>query len=389
MEEIYLKALDPEGGDLIQQPLSLDSESSVCLLRLRSLAGASAIHVALADEQAVRLQLEIPAKGGESVLLRIQRNTANSLEVSTVPGERKILTLAPSSRSEPASPIRPNASDGTLDLALIIDGTSRYFFRGTETPESEGLRQESGGGVLSEALLRNQQSKAALAEQLGSFVRTLTERFTDCRVATLAFGDQRQPDDVEASDLIPTYRLYPPSDNHVLQALDAAQLQARLLAMPPSSGGDFVDALADALYACRELHWRPEARKIALIYGDSPGHCILHPPPKGANVCVRKRDVDVEAMHLHRGQVELVTVYNDPPSGLGLYDLVFQRELLEYARDQYRRLASLPELVFEASTFEGAKAAESLSSITGPIGRSASYGELIEVLTDSEHPATG
>ena len=65
-----------------------------------------------------------------------------------------------------------------------------------------------------------------------------------------------------------------------------------------------MDALADALAECASARWHPEARKLLVVTGDSPGYSILNPAPWGANAAVREKDVETVALDLHRKGVE-------------------------------------------------------------------------------------
>jgi hypothetical protein len=149
------------------------------------------------------------------------------------------------------------------------------------------------------------------------------------------------------------------------------------MAVRPTPGGDFVDALADALYACARLRWR-KGRRLLVISGDSPGFSLLQPLTAGTDVCVRKRDVETQALELHRLGVEIVTIYHAAPSNAAVTPL--GRSLLAEAGAQYARIASLPEeMAFEASSFEPEEAANRVAAIGVPIGRGASLGEFVRV----------
>jgi hypothetical protein len=75
------------------------------------------------------------------------------------------------------------------------------------------------------------------------------------------------------------YRDHPPQDRLVSRAhaftpdLDEAQRTIRGLAA--KGGGDGPEAVLDGLVAaCRGLAWRPHARRLAVLVGDSPPHGI-------------------------------------------------------------------------------------------------------------------
>ena len=288
-----------------------------------------------------------------------------------------MLLLPTNAQFEPAPPIRPARPEDCLDLVILIDATTRHFFQ----PEK--------GAATSVPLLARQEAWQDHAESLCLLAAALLPPGLDGRVTLLAFGDQRPPR-VDAQDLCPAYHLLPDQEEQRrFEAFAEDRLRARLLALRPSSGGDFVDALADALDACARLRWRPETRKLLVLSGDSPGHSLLHPLPKGADASLRDRDVDTQALRLHRLGVEIATIYHAPAAELGLADISFQRDLLEGARVQYARLASLPEMAFEAAAFDAASAARAIRERAIPVGRDAVLGELLAVTAGVEAGLTG
>lgn len=363
-----LQALSPTGTDLLEIEIPLGEATPECSIRLRALPGATAIHLAVSDEGGVSLRAEVPADENESVLIRLERLDGQPLDgrhpdgqhlAVTSPG-RHVLTLAPDERYAAPLPIRIPPSGSPLDLALVIDGTARSW------------SEDAPGPLLGDA-----GAWASRASELTGFVDSLRPHFSDVRLAVTAFGDD-PPSPAKAVDLLPRYRLHPDASQISLEPVSSEGLRDVLLDLPPTSGGDFVDAVADALAACRGLRWRPEARKLLVLFGDSPGHSILHPPPPGAGVLVRELDVDREAQRLHAEEgVEIITVYLEPSSP-DWREIDFKRQLVEFARAQYRRLASRPEMALEASTLEASVAAETVTGQTGVVGQGASWGELIE-----------
>jgi hypothetical protein len=332
---------------------------------LRCLRGASGVHVVLADEGRVRLRAEIAAEPGEIVPLRVDIDEGGVPQLSS--RGRKILLLPPDALYDPPAPIRPATATTMLDVAIVIDGTLRSW-----APKPPDAKPSQAGAMR---LLHHADLWTAHVEQLLELVDRLAQG-RQTRVAVLAFGDQEMPA-VTAGDLRPEYRLYPAEEERVLRRYDPARLRERLLTLPSTSGGDFVDALADALEACWHLRWDDDARKLLLVSGDSPGSSLLHPLPRGADLCVRQYDVDTEALALHRQGVEIATIYHAPPRHLNLDQVRRRRDLLAAARAQYVRLASVQEAAFEASELRPDAAAELLLQMTDPIGRQASLGELV------------
>ncbi|HEV7766154.1 MAG TPA: vWA domain-containing protein [Thermoanaerobaculia bacterium] len=336
---------------------------------MRCLRGASSVHVVLSDASGVRLRAEIGAEPGEIVPLRVELDGQTTPHLSS--RGRNVLLLPPDVLYEPAAPIRPPQSDAPLDLVIVIDGTLRNW------PAKAADNKQAPTSVATVRLLDHTKAWNAHVDQLLVFA-TRVAAGRETRVAVLAFGDQEMPA-VTATDLRPAYRLHPAEDERILKRLNPTALREKLLTLPSTSGGDFVDALADALEACQHLRWREGARKLVLVSGDSPGLSLLHPLPRGADLCVRQYDVDTEALVLHRRGVEIATIYHGPPPDLGFYKLPRQRSLLQATRAQYDRLASVPEASYEASAFRPEEAADLFLQMNEPIGRRAALGELVRV----------
>ncbi len=220
--------------------------------------------------------------------------------------------------------------------------------------------------------------------KLTALVEAVCGAHPECRSAVLASGD-RPLAHAAADDLQPRYLLHPADEEaRALRPRTPEALRRAMLATQSTSGGDFVDAVAEALAACADLRWRPEARKLAVLFGDSPGHSILHPVLQGGDAAVRDLDVDTRAMQLQQRGIELVTIYYDPPADVGLEDVTPRERLVIHARRQYRRLTSLPQLAFEASSFDPAAAAERILDLDGPIARGPALGELIEIRSEED-----
>jgi hypothetical protein len=366
MTPIHLLAFEPGSGALRSHPLPLDGPGSSCTLRLRSLPGSSGIHLALENGHGVLLRAEVASEGNEWVEVEIGLEGEEHLSLSSA--GRRIVYLPPGTDNEPVPPLRPAYKARQLDVALLVDGTTCAGGVGAaQTPAAELPPPP--------LLLADRERWSRHAESLVATVETLaTETKADLRVAVIAFGD-RPIAEASAPDLRPAYHLYPARpEERILRRESSDQLRSRLLSLPGSSGGDFVDSLADALAACRELRWRQAARKLVLLLGDSPGYSILRPSPREADVQVRERDVDVEAAALHRDEVEILTLYHAPKLDAVTYRLV--GEFIDHARAQYQRIAARPELTFETASFDPAAAVAALRSRVLVIGRGASPGIL-------------
>ncbi len=370
-DPLYIKALLGENLDVSDVEILRREPGSAVNSRLRCMPGASALHLMIASDHEVFLRAEVPATGGETVALQLEVDEDG--EVHLTSAGRDVLVLPLDVRFEPPPLLRPAPTEH-LDLSIVIDGTSRFF--------------EVQDVPVSSPLLGKKQWEDCVA-LLSGFFEALMQRYpTDLRVSILSFGDQEPPGAV-APDLMPRYRLFPvQSEGRALRPIETVDVLQELLDIPSSPGGDFVDAVADALEACAELRWRPEARKLVVLFGDSPGHSIQYPAPTGSDAGVRERDVDLQAMKLHELGVEIVTIYLPPSEGLDLQDVGFKADLLRFAREQYARLASLPEMAFDARAFDPEQAADLIVEHKGPIARGPALGELIEVLPQEDLAAS-
>jgi hypothetical protein len=356
MTAIELLAFDSNGGAPRSHPLPLAGPGSGCSLRLRSLPGASGVHLTLTNGTDVLLRAEVAAESDEPVEVAFEWDAKGRWSVMSA--GRRVLRLPVEDGNSPLPPLRPAYRARQLDVALLVDGTTRAA---QETPPTLLLadreRWDGHAGHL-----------AALVEGLAAAMKA------DLRAAVIAFGDRPVPA-ASSPDLKPAYYLHPlEPEERTLRSWSAGQLHSELLSLPPTSGGDFVDALADALAACRGLRWRNGARKLLVLTGDSPGYSILRPAPWGSDAQVRENDVDVEAAALHRQGVEIVTLYHAPVVNAATFEFV--RPFTEHARAQYLRLAARPGLCFEAAGFDPAAALRALTCRVPALGRGASLGTL-------------
>jgi hypothetical protein len=329
-------------------PLAISQSRDVCTVRLRCLPGASGIHLAVRDAEGVRWRGELAAYPGEVVPIQVGIDDGGALYVSS---RSDLLVLPVEVMFEPPPPIAPASCTAPLDIAFVIDGT---------------LRDWTAGGQL----LRARERWAAHVENLIALVSRLSEG-REARAALIAFGDE-DPPALMPAELRPAYHV---AVSQPLLPLNIPGLREALKAVRATSGTDFVDALADALHACRSLRWG-DGRKVVVVSGDSPGLSLLEPLPKGADLRARQHDVDTQTSYLYRLGVEIVTIYHAPPPESALANLTFAAELLKTARDQYTRLASLPELAFDAATFDADQAADRLARMGGVVARGAALGEL-------------
>lgn len=299
--------------------------------QLRALPGASWLHFVLADGEMRLFCCEIAVDGSETVAISLRPDAAGwRIDV----GNRDLLVL-PARTPLPPLPIPIPVTDrddaqASTQAVIVLDGTLRRFRKGPDALWS------------STPLLGDKDAWPPIAKVLTGLMDALAARDLHLRWSILAFGDQEIPG-VGAAGLRPEYRLrYPHAGPRIkLQPYNSAALRDALddLARHPSPGGDFVDALADALFACRSLDWRP-GPKLVVVVGDSPGYSILHPLDPVGNACARCLDVDSEALALHELGVELATIYLPPPAEALEAMEPRARRLVADAERQYWRLAS-------------------------------------------------
>jgi hypothetical protein len=367
----------PADGDS-PQPLAIQPDGSgEYRFSLECLPGANAIHLLIATGGRPLLRAEVRAQGGEQVRcdLRLDATGAPCLKA----GSHQVLLLALEPEYGPLPPIPPPHEDSAWDICLVIDATTRT----TSAPGGPNGRDQPPN---LDAFLVNQPDQwGAVIEPVLELVRQL-DRPVDgpdqgCRLAIITFGDEPPPPGVYAPDLVPAFHLRSLPEGrpeHLLipippEAL-AELLHSRLRSTP---GGDFVDALADALAAAGRLQWGDERRRLLVLIGDSPGHATADPVPHGGDALPRRTDVDSEAARLHREQrVEVLTLYHPPPAALARTLLEPQQALIDFARGQYRRLASEPRLAFSTADFDPGQAVAILLGRQAPLGRGPAWGRL-------------
>lgn len=381
MPTLTIRAIEAASGALKDHRLSI--EGSICDLIMQALPGASAIHVFLCSDGSYA-RAEIEADTDEAIPIRLAWDASGVFRISS--GVRRVFMLPVDERYEPAVLLRPALDAQKLDLLFLIDGTTRFLVT-PEDPRTPPFLTPLLDASLDAQLAENRPSitRAKAWEDYISrftlFARKLRERYPDTRSGVIAFGDHSMEFIASAPDLVCRYALYPGGlEQRKLRLLSEEQLRERFVRLPPTSGGDFVDALADALQQCQTVGWRADARRILLVFGDSPGFALSYPPPRGADIQVRSCDVDTEAMRLHADHgVEIVTVYAGAPPHTRSYRLAEPEAYLEYAVEQYCRLASQRSLCWTSDSFRGDDAAEVLTSSPPILGRQGSYGTLLRV----------
>jgi hypothetical protein len=370
MMSFSIKIFQPDSTEITEQPLKLNKNQPECTIRLRTPAGASGLHLLILESGKPKLRMEIATHKDEEVNLMVVLDKEGNPHILEKDGF--ILPI-----SEHYSPVQliylPNKIQ-QLDIVMIVDATMRIFADETITENNEEKRS-----YLAKLLIdADKPTWETYIEKLSGFIENISKK-KDYKISILSFGDYKQPQ-ISAPELIPKYIIKPEEERErSLQLLEPKQIMRNLRSIEATSGGDFVDALADAMIACIDLNWRNDARKLLIIFGDSPGHSIMYPTPKGGDLCARQIDVDTVAMHLHQLGIEILTIYNAPSEEAYDYFKEVQGsgfELLDHTKKQYQQLASLPELAFQIANFDPIKAAKIFSNWMVPIGRGMVFGEI-------------
>jgi hypothetical protein len=376
---IKLHHYDPATKSTGVSVLPLQEPGDRCTVWVRALPGASSVQILLQGEgegsprsarvefeataeDAVPVAIAISADGGLQVLRPLPQELSSTQDRPWAPSNARrpeVFWLPAGDKYAPGKPIvfRDNQK---LDLLFLIDGTAHHsaVYKGDAWKDHLDLLMELS--------------------------RKLRIVYPDLYTARVAFGDYPLGNLARDPDLEARYPIYP--DNAIqrrLQALSDDQLREQLHNTPLTSGGDFVDALAEALQCCQQMRWRPDARRLLVICGNSPGNSVLDPAPAGADAHARRLDVDSAAADLHDvNGVELLTLYleDTPPPGAVV-------DFFEFAKKQYARLASHHTLAWTSNNFDPAAACDAIEEIRKgeALAMSACYGvmELVEPVTGS------
>lgn len=354
--------LDPTTGETHRTSVEPGSRSRPRDLSLRGLPGGHAVQLVLEDEAggAAALRVELELEGQERATVRLWEE-GSALRFET---RRPAVQLPTDPRHAAPPPLLHLAEAERIDLVFLVDLTTRT------AREVEGRTDPELW-----LLLGNTPEWQAHIADLAAFAEGLAAGGgVDLRTGVLGFGDTL-PTGASAADLTPAAPPVVPPEAHRRELLpfDKAELQRRLRELPPTTGADFVDALAQGLAAARELPWRDDARRLLLLVGDSPGYSITRPAPRGADVQIRSHDVDTEAARLARERsVELLTLYHALPPGLPLRELPHVPPFLAHAEAQYRRLAAHPDWAWTVGGFDPDLAAEAVRAAPALLARGLS-----------------
>ncbi len=393
--EVRLTAIPAEGDH--PMPIALEPEADGAYrLTLECLPGADAIHLLVELDQEPRLRAEVRARPGDRVRLELQIDQTGELVLST--GNHRVLFLPVEREYGPLPSLPPPRLDAPWDICLLIDATMRHSVESapketalavtkstSQSPMSKetsaAQRPDSVPRRLQDAfLLKQPEHWAQVVAPVLELVRRLGET-GEARLAIIAFADEPPTTGVYAADLVPDYHLvHLPGErrDYELLAMTPEALEALLSKeLMASPGMDFVDAVGDALAAARGLQWRDDSRRLVVLIGDSPGHSTLEPIRYGGDALARAHDIDTEAARLHQDRAEILTIYHPPRAGAREQVAPGYRDLFDYARDQYRRLASEQSLAFTTDGLDAEQAIVALHARRAPLGRGACWGRLV------------
>jgi hypothetical protein len=397
--EVRISALPADGEQ--PAPIAVEADGDgVYRFGLECLPGADAVQLLLDLDRKPRLRAEVRARAGDVVRLEVRIDEAGEPVLRT--GSNRVLFLPVGVDYDPVPPLPSPRPDAPWDICLLIDATMRHSAEAArEKPagaESESRAQPGAGGAsktpapapapspdtiprrdLDRFLIDQPEPWGKVVAPVVELVRGLAAA-AEARIAVIAFADEPPTPGIYASDLVPRYHLrHLPAERlpYELMAISPEGLEALLIrCLTASPGMDFVDAVGDALAAARGLEWRPGSRRLVVLIGDSPGHSTADPIRYGGDALARAHDVDTEAARLHQAQAEILTIYHPPSAGARDQAKAQHRDLFDFSRDQYRRLASQPSLAFTTEGFDPKQALAVLQGRSAPLGRGACWGRL-------------
>lgn len=321
---------------LKRKELTEDVASTDFSLNLNSITGSEGIHLCIESKESnIVKQVQIKCRPNETLNVKFGLDSSNS-EIEVLTTNSQLLVLPPDRLYKPENQSFIISDNQQIDILFILDGTM----------QSSSLNEFSDNKENSRFLIDFDSFDALLSEKLNLFLKIINAESQDLRCSFLSFADKSIPK-TNANNLKSQYILDPEDEvDRFFDVWSDDQVVDQIKQMRGSSGGDYIDELAGAIHAATEdYNWRPEARKLVFIIGDSPGFSILKPAPTiggiQANALVRYFDIDSEVAHLHRNGIEVMTLYMSDEQlyrstkGLDRYKY--------YTQQQYKDLASLDE----------------------------------------------
>jgi hypothetical protein len=351
----WIEALTDDG--LGSRRVGMHPDGDAWQISLSAPSGAQHLQIPVGRADALLCRCELPVAADGRARLELRVGAAGELAFPDDPG----LRVLPADATAPPPLLPPNGE--RWQVALLVDTTTRL-------PAAE----RKPGPLLADAA----HWEPLRSEMLGLLTALATEpargeiRLPDLEYAVLGFADIALPG-VEAPDLKPRPDAVL-SGQRQFQRWHEATAASALSALQASSGADWMDALAEALHAAAGLPWRLDARKLLLLFGDSPGHAVLWRFDAAASGRVREMDVDLAAQQLHRAGIEIVTLFHAPTAtALAALD-PRARGLVQNAAAQYRRLATTPEHALKSDDLVPLELAAWLRERTHPLARCVSLG---------------
>lgn len=220
-----------------------------------------------------------------------------------------------------------------LDILFIVDATMN---------NSALINLETDSN--STFLLENEVFVKELTKKINDFITALSDTYDNIAYSILSYGDVSTTG-VKAYDLRPSFILSPKTkSSRYFLAWEKHNLEKDISHLKPSSGCDYVDALAEALHETLDYNWRNTARKLIFVIGDSPGFSIEKPAPViggvQANTAIRHYNLESESMRLHKNKIEIMSLYINDDTELERSSNPIDK-LRHYTKTQYIELATL------------------------------------------------
>ncbi|AUB81224.1 hypothetical protein [Candidatus Thiodictyon syntrophicum] len=366
---ITITGLDGQTYQPIDLSFSLEAPGERAVVLVAALPGSGPVQFAVNDdERHQRFLVEVPFprsdEVSESRRLWLRIDEANRIRVEADAGTR--LLILPARAPLPANYLSPVAAPAAIDMAILLDGTSRLL----RSHRQEGADPATGW--------------QAHIDQLAVLAAALVDGVARARFRVLAYGDHPLSD-ILADDLKSAYVLFPPDPDvrRHFTPFTVDALRKALSEVVGTSGGDFIDALGEALDECAfALHWddATTTRRVLVISGESPGLTLLDDKaelPAGANGVAGRADIETPLAYLHQCRgVEVLAIYHGAPAQLKLdgsgpiaTDI---RSMLQYAERQFmEQLVCSPRLACTAVDFNPDELASHWRSLRIPMRRFA------------------
>lgn len=360
-----IDVIDRTTGEIAAREIPLGDGAAEYTVDLETVPGANALHVLVRDGADLLLSAAVTAEGGDTMAVRLHADRNGRIHVDSSNREVTYLPCTP----DPAGTLIRSAGRKRVEFVFLIDATMLAPDPATGA-ELRGVSNLLGTPPWEE-----------LTARLCLLGDELRRHYPDgARAAVIAFGDAPMPPVSESG-----FTVYPgDAELRRLREYRRDAVASALRGLPAAGGGDFIDALAEGLAACRQVGWRDDTRKLVILVGDSPGYSMLEAhAPQGklarllelADARVRDADVFEEAEALRALGVEVISIYNTAP-----LDLLqpYQPDLLLFARKQYARLASKPEWMWALDALDPEETAGTWHREAGVLGSGACPGFWVE-----------